>query len=84
MGILRPIVEIEGRNNIGDIWLGFGGEYAFGHDGTHCHYAACEGDYRELKSDIKQLLAESTTTSAFAKFELAYKLGSLAVAAFAL
>ena len=31
---------------------------------------------------IKQLLAESTTTSAFAKFELAYKLGSLAVAVF--
>lgn len=55
---IESIIEVVSPACVRDIWLGFGGEYTLGHDGTHCHYAAYEGDYQELKSDIKQLLAD--------------------------
>ena len=55
---IESIVEIAKPDCLADVWLGFGGEYTFGRDGTHCHYFAYEGDYRELKSDIRALLAD--------------------------
>ena len=55
---IETIIEVVSPASASDLWLGFGGEYTLGHDGTHVHYAAYEGDYRELKSDIRELLED--------------------------
>ena len=39
------------------VWMEFGGEYTLGFGGTHWHYDAYEGDYRQLKSDIGAILS---------------------------
>ena len=55
---VESIVEVVKPDCLADVWLGFGGEYTFGRNGTHCHYFAYEGDYQELKSNIKKLLVD--------------------------